>query len=229
MYINGTTIKDVWVKAINMILKTGETNIDERGSEVLEINNLFANIDLDDNVFIENPCYDIPKGSHWKPDKLKVYQEQFLNPDNEKNFVYTYGQRLRGYEMAIPLKNKFYKAKKIDQIQEVINKLNNNINTRRAVAVTFNPYLDNENDEIPCLMMVKFEVKNNKLKTFAVWRSHDIYGAWFANLIGLWKLADYVKDNVKKCIGLDDIIVLSMNAHIYKNDVMDAQKIIDSN
>ena len=127
MYVNGTTIKDVWVKAINMILKTGETNIDERGSEVLEINNLFANIDLDDNVFIENPCYDIPKGSHWKPDKLKVYQEQFLNPDNEKNFVYTYGQRLRGYEMAIPFKNKYYKAKKIDQIQEVINKLNNNI------------------------------------------------------------------------------------------------------
>ena len=28
---------------------------------------------------------------------------------------------------------------------------------------------------------------------------------------------------------LDDITVLSMNAHIYKNDIMDAQKIIDSN
>ena len=59
-----------------------------------------------------------------------------------------------------------------------------------------------------------FKIRNNKLYTTALWRSHDIYGAWFPNAVGLTYLAQYVAGEVG--LDLGSITIHSISAHIYE-------------
>ena len=46
------------------------------------------------------------------------------------------------------------------------------------------------------MMLVDFKIRDGKLNTTGLWRSHDIYGAWFPNAVGLSHLSKYVAGEV---------------------------------
>ena len=75
---------------------------------------------------------------------------------------------------------------------------------------------------MPCLILVDFKIRDDKLYTTGVWRSHDIYGAWFANAVGLSYLTQYVADEVGADIG--SVTIHSISAHIYETDFDDAER-----
>jgi len=197
------TIKNGWESLVKRIMKDGIEITDERGSVTKEILNTMVNI--------KNPMdSESPKGYFWTGEKLDKYSEQFLSSDKQ-GFIYTYGNRLRAHFDGI------------DQIQEAIGRLNNFKESRRAISITWDPTVDTKNDEVPCMMLVDFKIRDGKLNTTGLWRSHDIYGAWFPNAVGLSNLARYVAGEVGSEIGM--LTIHSISAHIYEVNFDEAERV----
>jgi thymidylate synthase len=197
------TIKTGWESLVKRIMKDGVEITDERGSVTKEILNTMVNI--------KNPMdSESPKGYFWTGEKLDKYSEQFLSNDKQ-GFIYTYGNRLRAHFDGI------------DQIQEAIGRLNNFKESRRAISITWDPTVDTKNDEVPCMMLVDFKIRDGMLHTTGLWRSHDIYGAWFPNAVGLSNLARYVAREVGSEIGM--LTIHSISAHIYEVNFDEAERV----
>ncbi|WP_225370006.1 thymidylate synthase [Methanobrevibacter arboriphilus] len=85
-------------------------------------------------------------------------------------------------------------------------------------------WLIQKNDEVPCMILVDFKIRDDKLYTTALWRSHDIYGAWFPNAVGLSYLAQYVSERVDASI--ETITIHSISAHIYEVNFKEARELL---
>ncbi|HNR26778.1 MAG TPA: thymidylate synthase [Methanobacteriaceae archaeon] len=201
--IRAPTIKSGWESLVKRIINNGLEINDERGSLTLEI--------LNTVVSVQKPLQlDIPDGYFWRGEKLEKYAQQFLS-DDPQGFIYTYGNRLRKHFQGI------------DQIREAINRLKNCKESRRAISITWDPPTDTKNDEVPCMIIVDFKIRNGKLQTTGLWRSHDIYGAWFPNAVGLSYLASYVAKEVGVDVGT--LTIHSISAHIYEVNFDEARRV----
>ena len=209
--MNSKSIDEAYLKLVEYVLINGEIVHDERGTDTLECMNLV--------MHIKNPIKKpyarekIPKGCVWNKDRLKEYSKQLLTPINH-GFIYTYGERLRSNH-------------NVDQLNGVINRLKTCKNSRRATAVTWEADVDFIEEDVPCLILLDFKIRENKLHTTAVWRSHDIYGAYFPNLHGIASVMKYVADEVG--VGYGGLITHSISAHIYEHDVKSAKRLINLN
>ncbi|OQD58793.1 thymidylate synthase [Methanobrevibacter arboriphilus JCM 13429 = DSM 1125] len=216
-------IADGWETLVKEIMKNGKDVNDERGSLTKEILNVMVSIkkpfgkDAGGDFFnIQSNSHDIsnirvPEGYFWKGDRLKTYSEQFIS-DDKQGFVYTYGNRLRAHFGGV------------DQINEAIERLKNCRESRRAISITWDQVVDSKNDEVPCMILVDFKIRDDKLYTTALWRSHDIYGAWFPNAVGLSYLAQYVSERVDASI--ETITIHSISAHIYEVNFKEARELL---
>lgn len=196
-FIKAHNISDAWYRGLDAIWNQGSVITDERGSRILEYMNLM--------IVINDPyTSEIPEDFSWNRERLDEYSKQLINGDNTQNFEYTYGQRLRSWN------------NEIDQISYVIDKLTNNASTRRATAVTWIPVIDTKVDEVPCMIIDDFKIRNGKLHLTTLFRSHDFAGAYPANLYGLSRLLNYVAD--KTGVSPGKITTISISAHIYEHD-----------
>ncbi|WP_129597037.1 thymidylate synthase [Methanohalophilus profundi] len=203
--IKADTISDAWYRGLNIIWNHGENVTDERGSKIREFMNLM--------VVIDDPyTNEIPADIAWNQERLDEYAKQLITGDNPQDFEYTYGQRLRNWD------------ERVDQISYVIDKLKTSKSTRRATAVTWIPYIDTEVDEVPCMILDDFKVRNNRLHMTTLFRSHDFAGAYPANLYGLSQLLKYVAQNTGYETGT--ITTISVSAHIYEHDWDRIEKIV---
>jgi len=202
--IKAPTITAGWQMLLRRIMERGNEVHDERGSLTKELLNTI--------VTIKNPLdTKTPEGYFWSGEKLERYSKQFLSKDKQ-GFVYTYGNRLREHFNGI------------DQIQEAILRLKNCMESRRAISVTWDPAVDTKNDEVPCMILIDFKIRDGKLNTTGLWRSHDIYGAWYPNAVGLSNLAAYVADKLNVNIGT--LTIHSISAHTYELNFEDVKKIL---
>ncbi|NYB51386.1 MAG: thymidylate synthase [Methanobacteriaceae archaeon] len=201
--IKTPTIRRGWETLVKRVMQNGSEIKDERGSLTLEL--------LNTVVTINNPLeLEIPDGYFWSGEKLEIYAEQFLS-DDKQGFVYTYGNRLREHFEGI------------DQIGEAIKRLKNCKESRRAISVTWDPTTDTRQDEVPCMILVDFKIRDGKLHTTGLWRSHDIYGAWFPNAVGLAHLSEYVAGEVGVEVGT--LTIHSISAHIYQVNFEEALRV----
>jgi thymidylate synthase, methanogen type len=211
-------IADGWKKLVEKIMRDGREIRDERGSLTREVMNTVVTIKKplgksDDFYHIRRGSLlniKVPEGYFWSGEKLEKYSEQFLSGDR-KGFVYTYGNRLRAHFG-------------VDQLDEAIRRLKNCTESRRATMVTWDPPEDTASDEVPCMILVDFKIRDGRLFTTALWRSHDIYGAWFPNAVGLAYLADHVAAEVGVEVG--HITIHSISAHIYEVNFKEAEEVI---
>jgi thymidylate synthase len=195
--MRANSISDAWYRGLNIIWNHGHEVKDERGSRIREYLNLM--------IVIQNPYDDrIPKDISWNEQRLEEYAKQLISGENVQDFEYTYGQRLRNWN------------DQIDQIAYVINKLKKNPTTRRATAVTWIPTIDTEVDEVPCMIIDDFKIRDHKVNLTTLFRSHDFAGAYPANLYGLSRLLEYVAGEVGVKPGM--ITTVSASAHIYEHD-----------
>lgn len=201
--IKTSTIKSGWETLVKRVMQKGAEIKDERGSLTLELRNTV--------VTMNRPLeLEIPDGYFWSGEKLEIYAEQFLS-DDKQGFVYTYGNRLRKHFEGI------------DQIGEAIRRLKNCKESRRAISVTWDPPTDTKQEEVPCMILVDFKIRDGKLHTTGLWRSHDIYGAWFPNAVGLTHLSRYVAGEVGVDVG--SLTIHSISAHIYQVNFEEALKV----
>jgi len=209
--IEAESIEEAYRKIQTAVYSEGQEVTDERGETTLEIRNLM--------VRLRNPEAQIPADyEHMTTKEAEEYASEFLTFAKtvpvidkgdflgfEPRFEYEYGDRIRNFG---------YKHHKIDQLEAIINKLKKNPNTRRAVIVLWNPLIDNFVEEVPCLNLLSFLIRERKLNLTAVFRSNDMVGAWPANAYALIRLLEYVCTELKTEKG--DVTTLSISGHFYK-------------
>lgn len=198
-------ISDAWYRGLNVIWNHGQIITDERGSQIREFMDLM--------VVIEDPyTARIPEDTAWNEERLEEYAKQLISGENALDFEYTYGERLRNWKGEV------------DQIEYVIEKLKKNKTSRRATAVTWIPGVDTKADEVPCMILDDFKLREDQVHLTALFRSHDFGGAYPANLYGLSKLLEYVAERLGVKPG--KITTVSISAHIYAHDWDQVENIV---
>ena len=199
-FIRARTISDAWHRGLNLIWRQGAEITDERGTRIRELLSL--------QVVVEDPYQEmIPAQYSWNEERLEEYAQQLLSGKNP-GFEYTYGERLRAWSLP--------GMSALDQIEQVILRLKASANTRRATAVTWIAPVDAAKDEVPCMIVDDFKLRDGCLHLSIFFRSHDFAGAYPANLYGLARLLQYVSSQVGAEPG--SISTTSASAHIYEHD-----------
>jgi thymidylate synthase (methanogen type) len=224
-------------KAVWQVLKYGQTIVTQDGQKTLE---------LDDTLVmkIRNPLTE-PRISplyEFTPAMMEAYVPQILQiiPGN-MGFDYLYSNRLKDFYKPSHARKDFDSSicgcvwrgngggDGINQIDHIVKALKEPT-SRRAVAVLWSPNHDPTTKNPPCLNHVQFLLRENPgypnlppfLKMRVLFRSHDIRGAYGANLYGLSELQKEVARAVKAPVG--HMTIMSNSAHVYvdaqHNDVM---------
>jgi len=206
-FIKAKNAAEAWPKILRTIMDSGSSRTkDEWGSDTKEALNLVVNLREPSSQEGQ-----IPVGYSWTKEKLEEYaKKEFLSSDKH-GFEYTYGQRLLDYGG-------------INQVQEIINRLKRSPSTRRAVAVSWSPPLDTKSEEVPCLVLWDWKLRDGCLHMTTIIRSNDMYGAWPANVFGLNRLLEHVAKEVGVKPG--EITTHSISAHIYSRDFDLVNKIL---
>ena len=198
--IRAASISEAWQRGLALIWRQGAEITDQRGTKIKEILSL--------QMVVEDPYRDmIPPGYSWNEERLEEYARQLLSGDNP-GFEYTYGERLRAW--ALP------GSAPLDQIEQAIARLQAFSSTRRATAVTWIAPVDSSKEEVPCMIVDDFKLREGRLHLSIFFRSHDYAGAYPANLYGLARLLQYVAGEVGAEPG--SISTTSASAHIYEHD-----------
>jgi thymidylate synthase len=198
--LRAATISEAWERGLNLIWRQGQELTDQRGTKIRELLSL--------QIVVEDPYRDmIPRQYSWNEDRLKEYAQQLLSCENP-GFEYTYGERLRSWSLS--------GQTPVDQIGYAVERLKASASTRRATAVTWIPPLDDRREEVPCMIVDDFKLREGRLHLSVFFRSHDFAGAYPANLYGLAGLLEHVSREVGATPG--SISTLSSSAHIYEHD-----------
>ena len=157
----------------------------------------------------------------WNDDD-KIYLDE--DSREKKNlsgipFIYTYPERL--------LRQLSFDGEYIDQFNVMYNRLINNHGSNRAVATLYNPGIDLDKIDIPCLNWLQATIRDNKLELHCMFRSNDLYGAWPSNMylltfLGLWLSEQFTHEK----ISFNGIHYHSSSLHIYKTDIDAVKEIL---
>jgi len=201
------SVKSAFESLIPKIMEEGTDMTTEDGQKCKEIMNVLIEIT---NPVDKSISEKYPLGER----AVKSYTEQLVNGCSA-TFVYDYHERIFEYPNDV-------KSKKFDQVEYIVNKLKDEKNSRRAVAITWNPYIDTEVKDVPCLQFVQFLIRDNKLYQTVLFRSNDAFLAFHANAIGLIALGELVAE--KLGIELVKYTHHSVSMHVYSERDMDALK-----
>jgi thymidylate synthase len=208
--INARTISDAWVEVLRSTLRGVPTKVIASGTERMTLehpNVVLTNINM---PFVDM----IPQGSKFcDQGALEAYAMQLQTGNNLNGFEYTYGERLRKYGDA-----------QIDQIDLIIKHLQQNPESRQAIAITWRPMVDAKRaGDVPCMLLCDFVIRQGQLNLTVYFRSHDIYGAFPSNAYGLARLMETVARFTGNEVGR--LSIISNKAHIYDTDLAAARMV----
>ena len=204
MEFRGDTVSDVWSNVLRYILDEGV----ER--HTIHNNAYFTEATEPIMAVIHNPEKNrIPEGYNWTDKNLKIYANQVFGK-GDHGFIYTYGSRLG----------------RNNQLSHIIRKIEEDPNTKQAIAITWDIVKDNDSYNPPCLQIVDFKVYKDKLQLTAYFRSHDYFDAFPANVYLLTELMHYVSIRALGHSNLGPLTVVSNGAHIYRYALADARKVV---
>ena len=129
-----------------------------------------------------------------------------------------------------------------DQIQYIISRLIADKTSRQAIASTWKVEDDMESEHPPCLLVLDYIIRKNKLLSTTYIRSNDMFGAWPENAYMLVRVGQYInqelyrngkvyrlyhnKDNSGSDVPqLGNLSIISNKAHIYYFNIEEACKI----
>ncbi len=199
-------VREVWPQMLRRLLMFGSESRHFHGSMVKEIFNFTAIITDED---VQKP--EIISEFGFSKKELADYIDNFLSPQKGKE-EYTYGSRMQ-------------KFKGINQIDEIIRKLKGYENDRGALAVLWDPTEDNKPKKVPCMTAIQANGEGDKIHLTAYFRSNDMFNGWPRNAFALRALQKKITDKLGKKIGW--LTTISSCAHIYENEWMNAQEVVD--
>ena len=223
--MNINFFEKVWKELLNEVIYNGKYTYkdDSKIKEVIGVHkqiknpysNSIINISADKFAsYVKKGIFDIAE----YPIKGEALFDYVTSLDDEHQiyldddgFIYTYSERLQNYN-------------DINQLDVIINRLNKNINSNRAIAVTYNPMVDMNRQDIPCLQLIQALVRNNKLILSVYFRSNDLYGAFPSNMMFLTYLGMKIANELG--VKFDYIDYHCSSLHIYETDYQQALEVV---
>lgn len=168
---------------------------------------------------IKSGKFDI-EGCPIKSDALYEYVKSFEN-DSDQGFVYTYPNRILAHF-------------DINQFNVMKDRILTSLGSNRAVAITYDPALDCNREDIPCLQFLQAIVRDGELTIHCLFRSNDIYGAFYSNMffiayIGIKLKEELNKELISEKLNFGGIHYHSTSGHIYNTDIKSAKKLVSKN
>lgn len=138
---------------------------------------------------LEEYCMEVTEG-------IKDHLVRNQGDPTDQRWEYTYHQRLFKYQWPET------GSMDIDQIEVMCQKLANSPHTRRAQAVTWKVWEDNDCYDPACLQSVWCRILNGELNMNVRFRSNDAYKAAFMNIFALIRLQKMIAERVQELSGM---------------------------
>ncbi|MDL0088686.1 thymidylate synthase [Campylobacter gastrosuis] len=195
------TIGECWLRSISKVMQNGKQNFDE-DVEIMELLGLSVKIlspKLQDDIVDKFGDKDIV--SH----TLDKFKKGVIMP----NRPFTYADQI-------------YNKNGIDQFEYLIKRLEKKKESKSATISLLSEGVMDAN--LPCLNIIDIKIRDEKLNLQFFFRSQNILGRQYANLLALAKFqADLAK---RVCIKTGFIAGYIASAHIYEYDYEYAKSII---
>lgn len=194
MYLSCTTLADSYEKAVYAIVWQHTIVKTENGENTWQHEPML--------IEITNPtAHDyIHKNSPYGTQFYEAYADVLVNgyKQGSDTFEYDYHSRLFEYYDYDGVKEE---SRHTNQIQYIIDKINDQEATRRAIGITWNPSEDTNKKDVPCLQNVQFWVSGNLLYMSVMFRSEDMLMGYPQNVYGLVALFKYMSEKTGYKIG----------------------------
>jgi thymidylate synthase len=171
-------------------------------------------------LHIEHPLSEpmVSPHSRFQRRFLEKYAEDLIQGTPSK-FEYDYHSRLFNWGERLSTNGA---EVHVNQIQYIIDKLRSSPVSRRALAITWNPVIDETLDDCPCLQLVQCVLRDRRLHMKVVFRSNDMLSAAGANMYALVRLQQWIANELSLPVG--SYTHISLVPHIYyvrdSNDII---------
>lgn len=215
--IESETIGIAHEKIIKLILDEGEEIKTKHGMTLELLEPLSVHLS---NPFVEPR---VSSCSSFNASMAEYYKKQLLSilpkQNNIKDFDYNCGNRWFDFPTEIETSKGISIIGDGDgcgfnQIEEmVLKELKNDSSSRRAIIISIVPTIDVTKTHIPCITLLQFLIRYNKLNLIVYIRSNDMLSAWGADAYALSGVLNYVGNKLD--IPLGYLETISASAHLY--------------
>jgi thymidylate synthase len=201
--IRAPTLARAHELAVRAVLEKGWVLETENGEVTVECDELALEVAAPESEPMMSPS------SRFQKRFLDAYARNLLE-GSDAEFEYDYHRRLFDWGERLTTEGEDVH---IDQIDYVVEKLAHAPTTRRAVAITWNPVVDEDLDDCPCLQLVQCLLRDGKVEMKVVFRSNDILSAAGSNMYALVHLQRAIADRIGAGVGRYTHIALV--PHVY--------------
>lgn len=190
-------------QVIQMILEKGWVLNTEDDEATVEFEEIAMQVDSP----LAEPM--VSRFSRFQQKFVEQYAKDLLN-GSHASFEYDYHGRLFDWGEKLTVDGQ---PVHVDQIAYIVEKIRSSPNTRRAIAITWNPVIDERLNDCPCLQLVQCVLREGKLHMKVIFRSNDMLTAAGANMFALVQLQKSIADQLGASCGTYTHI--SLVPHIY--------------
>jgi len=193
----------------------------------------YHQITEDKEYTVETDCISVYIDTPFRPERIskyapqqemaaKEYARQLIEGSTNK-FDYTYHDQLFKWS-----EYHIHGIKKVhNQIRYVIDKLKDEPESRRAVAIVFDPDKHQYTDEsVPCLQLLQMLYRGGRLHMRVIFRSNDMLTASGLNMYALTHLQKVIADELDYNVGSYTHIALTPHIY-YIRDSKDMMTMVD--
>lgn len=210
MLIETKTLAEAWEKSIKEMItryKQGEKLIPtERGDLALEANNILLKI--------EKPI------ANKRISAMYPYQK-FSEDYSLHLFDQGYHKQVYSRITDITIDNK----KNLNQADEIVIKLKKEWFSRRAVISLWSPFEDIHSEHPPCICLLQFLIRNNRLCLTSTYRSNDAWLCAPADMVAITNMQKNIAEKLDLQVGYYSHFAVSY--HIYSSDLPLALNLFD--
>ena len=190
-------------QVVKMILEKGWVLQTEDAETTIEFEEIAMQVDTP----LAEPM--VSPHSRFQQKFVEQYARDLLN-GSHASFEYDYHGRLFDWGERLTVDGQ---PVHVNQIDYIVEKLKSSPVSRRAIAITWNPVIDEQLDDCPCLQLVQCVLRNGKLDMRVIFRSNDMLTAAGANMFALVQLQKSIADKLGVPCGTYTHI--SLVPHIY--------------
>jgi thymidylate synthase len=184
-----------WVDAVRFVMKNGDY-VKDGDITLKEVLDLFVEVEdgqLHDEII---DIYADSEMIDWMVNKNFGGHEPVLD------WGYCYGMR-------------FYDFNGVDQIAEIVKKLQSNPEAKSATITLMKPE-DDFTGHMPCITTLDAKIRNDKLHLTGFFRSQDIGKKFYADILALGSIQKTIADQL--CIESGHVKIFISSAHIYETE-----------